>query len=170
MNVTAKHYLSNLLRLLRGDRLLEPLVVSYCVTTHCNLNCAYCEDFGARRNASAPAQPLPLAEAKRLLAVIRQATDCLILTGGEPLLYPDLDALIGYARRDLRFRSLTLLSNATLLSERGALLPQLDRLVISLDTIDPGEWDQTLRAAPGTARKILDTIAATAARCSQSAP
>jgi len=164
MRVTTAHYLSNLLRLLRGDRVLEPLVVSYCVTTHCNLNCAYCEDFGARRNASIQFQPLPLADAKRLLAVVRQATDSLIFTGGEPLLYAGLDALIVHARRDLRYGSLTLLSNGTLLAEHTGILHQLDRLVISLDTLDPQVWDQTLRAEPGTAQKILHTIAAAADR------
>lgn len=163
MNLTATHYLTNLLRLLRGDRVLEPLVVSFCVTPHCNLNCVYCEDFGARRNPW-QIQPLPLPEARRLLGIIRQASDALIFTGGEPLLYPGLEVLMAHARRELRFRSLTLLTNGTLLADHLDVLDNLDRLVISLDTIDPQVWDRTLRAAPGTAQVILDTIVSIAGR------
>lgn len=158
MGITTTHYWTNLIRLLRGDRVLEPLVASYCVTPYCNLNCRYCEDYGARRNASAQTQPLPLAEAKRLLSLIRQAADSLIFTGGEPLLYPDFDSMAAFARQDLRFRSLTLLSNSTLLPNHLDVLRYLTRLVISLDTVDAQAWDQTLRAEPGTAQTVINTI------------
>jgi len=161
MSSTSIHYLTNLFRLLRGERQLAPLVVSYCVTTHCNLNCVYCEDFGARRNAE-QTTPLPRPEAKRLLAIIRQATDSLIFTGGEPLLYPDFESLAACARNELRFRSLTLLTNGSLLPEHTNVLRHLTRLVISLDSVDAQTWDQTIRAAPGTAQAILNTIASTA--------
>jgi MoaA/NifB/PqqE/SkfB family radical SAM enzyme len=161
-SLTAVNYLTNLFRSLRGERLFKPLVVSYCVTAHCNLNCRYCEDFGARHNPSLQTDALSLTDAERVLAIIRQATDSLILTGGEPLLYPDLGALIAHARRKLRFRSLTLLTNGLLLPKHEGLLHNINRLVISLDSIDPDTWDQTLRAAPGTAQRIIDTIAVTA--------
>jgi pyruvate formate-lyase activating enzyme-like uncharacterized protein len=42
-------YLRNLFKLARGDRHLHPRAVVFYVTGQCNLNCAYCEDFGARR-------------------------------------------------------------------------------------------------------------------------
>jgi MoaA/NifB/PqqE/SkfB family radical SAM enzyme len=158
MSGTINNYLINLLRMLRGNRLLAPLTVSYCVTMHCNLNCCYCEDFGARRNPSIETEPLPLKDASRLLSILRQASDNLIITGGEPLLYPRIEELIARARHTLRFKSLTLLSNGLLLSAHEELLPKLDRLVISLDSVDPDLWDQTLRADPGTAQTILDTI------------
>lgn len=163
MPTTFCNYLTNLPRLLLNDRILRPLVVAYCVTTHCNLNCVYCEDFGARRNPEQP-DPLPLDDAKRLLAVIRQATSSLLITGGEPLLYPDLAALLTYARHDLRFRHLTLLSNATLLPHHWDVLPHIDRLMVSVDATTPELWDQTLRAEPGTAQTIIDNVIATAQR------
>ena len=147
----------NLLKLTLNRRDLAPRMAIYYVTTHCNLNCAYCEDFGARRNA-AVFEPLSLADAKRLLGVIRQATDSLIFTGGEPLLYPDLELLAAFARSELRFHSLTLLTNGTLLSEHTGILKYVHRLVISLDAVDSQVWDQTLRAAPGTAQAILNTL------------
>lgn len=162
MGATSINYLTNLFRMLIGDRTLAPLVASYCVTASCNLNCCYCEDFGARRNGSVQFDPLALPDARRLLGIIRRATDSLIFTGGEPLLYADFEALAAFARRELRFRSLTLLTNATLLPEHMDVLRHLDRLVISLDAIDPQVWDATIRGAPGTAQAIVNTIASTA--------
>jgi len=142
---------------------LQPLVVAYTPTTQCNLNCVYCEDFGARRNVDQPS-PLALDDARRVLRVIRQATDSLMITGGEPLLYPDLDALLGYARRDLKFRSVTLLTNATLLAEHKNILKPITRLMVSVDAVAPDAVDATTGATPGTAGKILDNVAEAAAR------
>jgi MoaA/NifB/PqqE/SkfB family radical SAM enzyme len=163
MPTTFANYVTNLPRLLLNDRILRPLVVSYCVTAHCNLNCVYCEDFGARRNPGQPA-PLPLDNAKQLLRIIRQATSSLIITGGEPLLYPELAALLTYARHELHFRHLTLLSNATLLRDHWDVLPLIDRLMVSVDATTPELWDQTIRAEHGTARTIIDNVVATAQR------
>jgi len=160
---TLINYFTNLARLTINDPVLRPLVIAYAVTTHCNLNCVYCEDFGARRNAEQPA-PLPLEDAKRVVNVIRGATSSLLITGGEPLLYPDLTALLVYVRRDLHFRSVTLLTNAVLLHAQPEVLKPITRLMVSVDATTPEVWDQTIRAAPGTARTILDNVAATAAR------
>ncbi len=157
------HYWLNLLRLLRRDDLLLPLVAAYYPTTHCNLNCAYCEDFGVRRNDQA-SPDVSFDEALRVLGAIRAVVDSLILTGGEPLLYPHIDELIARARRDLRFRQITVLSNGLLLPQHEAVLPLIDRLVISLDDIDPARWCSLLGVAEQTARQIVDHVAAYAAR------
>ncbi len=157
MHTTSLNYITNLFRIVRNNRVLAPLVVSYCVTTHCNLNCRYCEDFGARRNAEQP-DPLPLADAQRLLRIIREATNSLILTGGEPLLYPEIDALVDYARHDLGFHTLSMISNGVLLAQKSEVLSNLHRLIISLDSVDPSQWDLILRAEPGTAARILDNV------------
>ncbi|MBN1887837.1 MAG: radical SAM protein [Thermoflexales bacterium] len=155
------NYFTNLWRLLRGSRLPDPLAVSYCITTCCNLACAYCEDFGRQRNAE-QSPPLSLTDARRLLAIIRRATGSLIFTGGEPLLYPDIQALVTYARRELHFKHLSLITNGLLLAEQAGLLGELDRLVVSLDSVDPGTWHQTLGVEADVARRILKAVAATA--------
>ena len=163
MTTTLQNYAVNLLKLLRGDRVLRPLIVTYYVTTQCNLNCTYCEYFGARRNAEAE-KPLALAEALRVLAVIRGGSDRLLLTGGEPLLQPDIDRLILRAKSELKFRHITLLTNGRLLPQHEAMLPALDRLVISLDATDATVWSHMIGVAPAIAQEILDNIAAYAAR------
>src|SRR5512138_3274012 len=129
-------YLQNFLRLKRGDFRLSPRLAVYYVTMQCNLNCTYCEDFGARRNHLVTAAP-PFEDAKQILSVIRTGMDRLWLTGGEPLLHPRLLDLLTYARRDLKFREMSLITNGTLLSKNLNLLSLLDRLIVSLDAIDP---------------------------------
>jgi MoaA/NifB/PqqE/SkfB family radical SAM enzyme len=159
-------YLQNLFRLRRGDFTLAPRLAVYYVTMQCNLNCRYCEDFGARRNHQVvPA--LPLEDAKQILKVIRTGMDRLWLTGGEPLMFPGILDLLAYARDDLKFREISLITNGTLLANGArqgstteitestekkpfqssvnpvhSVVKNLDRLIISLDAVDP----QTLNA------------------------
>lgn len=133
-------YLQNFLRLRRGDFRLSPRLAVYYVTMQCNLNCTYCEDFGARRNHLVTAAP-SFEDAQQILSVIRTGTDRLWLTGGEPLLHPRLMDLLTYARRELKFREINLITNGTLLSKNLNLLPLLDRLIVSLDAVDPQTLD-----------------------------
>lgn len=145
-------YLNNLIKLKRGDFTLSPRLAVYYVTMQCNLNCTYCEDFGSRRNHQVTPNPT-FENAKQILKVIRTGVDRLWLTGGEPLMHPRIVDLLAYARNDLKFREISLITNGVLLFERlkvdrlaGAnlqtfqpshLLTFLDRLIISLDSADP---------------------------------
>jgi len=152
-------YLENLLKIARGDFTLNPHIAIYYVTMQCNLNCAYCEDFGSRRNHLVTPAPL-LEDAKHILKVIRTGVDRLWLTGGEPLMHPQLLDLLAYARDELHFREISLITNGTLLgnviarspsgdeaisthkgiaspSALNDMLSYLDNLVISLDSVDP---------------------------------
>jgi len=136
-------YLGNLLKIARGDFTLDPHIAVYYVTMQCNLNCAYCEDFGSRRNHLVTPAP-SLKDAKHILKVIRTGVDRLWLTGGEPLMHPQILELLQYAREELRFKEISLITNGTLLSGRSNvqtfqhsnLLTLLDNLIISLDSVD----------------------------------
>jgi MoaA/NifB/PqqE/SkfB family radical SAM enzyme len=151
------NYLLNLIKLARGQSLLEPLVVTYYVTTNCNLNCIYCEDFGARLNS--PDQIPTLEDVKKILSVIRTATDSLVLTGGEPLTHPQIDDIVRFARKELGFRQITMLSNGLLLPKHESVLHALDRLVISIDSIDAGVWHKIIGTTQSNAQTILDNVA-----------
>jgi molybdenum cofactor biosynthesis enzyme MoaA len=87
------NYTLNLLKLARHDRHLHPRVAIYYVTEQCNLNCAYCEDFGARRNEQNPS-PLPLEQVLQILRIVRSGMDALMLTGGEPFTHPEIDQIV----------------------------------------------------------------------------
>lgn len=157
------NYGYNLTNLLLGKRLLRPLAVTYYVTTRCNLNCAYCEDFGARRNEQNK-PPLALEDALRVLRVIRSATDQVILTGGEPLLHPQIDELIRRTRREVGFRGLTLLTNGSMLHDHEALLPHVTRLVISLDSVEAQQWSEIINMPLHTTQRIFENIKTYAAQ------
>jgi MoaA/NifB/PqqE/SkfB family radical SAM enzyme len=152
-------YARNLLRTQRGQRTLDPRLAIYYVTTSCNLNCTYCEDFGARRNGEAVTATLD--DAKNILTVIRDGIPNLWLTGGEPLLSPHILDLVTYARQNLKFRELSLITNGTLLSEHLNLLPFLDRLIISLDSTDPSAL-ASVSLPNGQANAVVAAIQAAA--------
>ena len=129
----------------------------YYVTGQCNLNCAYCEDFGSRRNAGSD-RPLPLEDVMRILRVIRSGVDALFLTGGEPLTHPDIDRIVLQAKRILKFREVTLITNGLLLAQHEALLPAVDRLIVSLDSPDVQLWSRTIGVPRASAEAILANV------------
>jgi MoaA/NifB/PqqE/SkfB family radical SAM enzyme len=157
MTTSLRNYWINRFKLLHGNRLLRPLAFTYCITARCNLNCAYCEDFGASRNAEAEVPPR-LSDALQVLRGIRHCTDSLIITGGEPLLYPDITPMIRQARQELRFRHITVLTNGLRLTQHEAILPTIDRLIISLDTTDAARLSQIIGASLDSSKTILENI------------
>ena len=155
---TIRRFLGNAVRArFTDDRALQPLVATYHVTSYCNLNCTYCEDFGLARNRHMRDALLPREQAKKVLRVIRSATENVIFTGGEALLHPDIEALVEYAAQ-LRFRHIALITNGMLLPRRERVLEHLSRLVISLDSLDTQAWDAILATRPGTAARIVAII------------
>jgi MoaA/NifB/PqqE/SkfB family radical SAM enzyme len=150
-------YLPNLIRLARQNRHLHPQVAVFTVTGQCNLNCAYCEDYGVRRN-DANYSPLPLEKVQKILSVIRSGVDALMLTGGETLTHPDIDEIVRYAKHELKFREITLISNGLLLRQHEAALENLDRLIISLDAVDAAVWAQIIGVPPASAQTIIDNV------------
>ncbi len=150
-------YVTNLLKLAKHDRHLQPRVAIYYVTGLCNLNCAYCEDFGLRRNTLSQ-RPLPFEQVMRILRVIRSGVDALFLTGGEPLTHPEIERIVWAAKKELKFREISLISNGLLLPQHETLLPALDRLIVSLDSTDPQLWSQTIGVPLASAQAILTNV------------
>ena len=118
-----------------SDRHGRPLgVLRLSLTARCNLACPYCLPDGQ--------EPPGLLTLEQRFAVVAAAVALgarsLRLTGGEPLLHPDLEALIQAVqplRRD-GLREVALTSNGLLLTaQRARALRQagLDRLTLSLD-------------------------------------
>ena len=118
-----------------SDRLGRPLgVLRLSLTARCNLACPYCLPDGVE-----PPGLLTLAQRLRVIeAAVALGARSLRLTGGEPLLHPQLEELIR-AVQPLRARGLAeiaLTSNGVLLSaERARALRAagLDRITLSLD-------------------------------------
>jgi sulfatase maturation enzyme AslB (radical SAM superfamily) len=110
--------------------LLSSGIVHLHATRQCNLACLHCY------SASSPAErsSLPLDALLATLALLRRhGYETLSLSGGEPLLYPDLRPLVREARR-IGYR-VSLISNGyPLTSGRfDDLLPDFSAIAISLD-------------------------------------
>jgi MoaA/NifB/PqqE/SkfB family radical SAM enzyme len=99
----------------------------------CNLSCAYCNEYDDH------SPPVPTAEIlRRIDRLTALGTGIITVSGGEPLLHPDLDAIIGHIRR--RGAIATLITNGYLLTR--ARIHQLNRagldyVQISIDNALP---------------------------------
>ncbi len=113
----------------------HPILAHIVPIRRCNLACTYCNEFDA------VSAPVPLPEMLRrvdLLAAL--GTTIITISGGEPMLHPDLDEII----RRIRGRGAlaTLITNGYLLTaERILRLNRagLDYLQISIDNVTPDE-------------------------------
>ena len=101
----------------------------------CNLTCAYCNEYDRGAN------PVPLATMQQRLDKLADlGTSVITISGGEPLLHPELDAIVSHVRR--RKMIAGLITNGYLLTaERIERLNRagLDHLQISIDNVEPDE-------------------------------
>lgn len=107
------------------------------LTDHCNLRCRYCMPNGAMQFLP-NRELLTLDELKILLRVFRSlGVHKVRLTGGEPLLRPDLEQIFASAV-ELKIPDVSITTNAVLLASRIKSLKAagLKRVNISLDTFD----------------------------------
>ena len=138
------------------NRTIDYLRVS--VTDRCNLKCIYCmPKEGARNN-----EPSALLTADEILRVVRaaqrQGVRKVRLTGGEPLLRPDIVPLVA-SLKQAGIRDLSLTTNGMLLPGMAARLKAagLDRVNISLDTLDPERFRAITRG--GEIGRVWDAVA-----------
>jgi radical SAM protein with 4Fe4S-binding SPASM domain len=136
-----------------------PFLVALNLTRRCNLSCAHCYlDAGTRRGGTP--DELTTGEVTDLLDGIAALSDetMVVLTGGEPLLRPDILELARYAS------GLGLMvvmgTNGMLLSDaRVAALQDagVQAAGISLDSLDPAYHDE-FRGKPGAWAKTMAGI------------
>lgn len=128
----------------------KPRIVALNLTRRCNLRCAHCYlDAGTLRAGGT--NEMPTAEIAALLGDIAAMSDgaMVVLTGGEPLLRPDLEEIA----REGTGRGLMMVvgTNGTLLTpQKAAALRDagVTGLGISLDSLEPSRHD-AFRGRPG---------------------
>lgn len=117
------------------------------VTDRCNLRCIYCmpEDGVEKMRHS---DILSYEEIVRICRVLAEMGISKIkVTGGEPMVRPDVPALIGALKAVKGVESVTLTTNGTLLAGHVQALRAagLDGLNISLDTLDAARYREITR-------------------------
>ena len=124
----------------RFDRPLRDLRIS--VTDRCNFRCPYCmprEIFGPGYAFLKDPQVMTLAEMTEIARAFRAlGVEKIRLTGGEPLLRPDLPEFIRILKTEIGIPEVALTTNGWLLENQAAALRQagLDRLNVSVDSLD----------------------------------
>ena len=113
----------------------HPILAQIVPTRRCNLDCAYCNEYDK------VSQPVPFdVMLRRIDRLAELGTTIITLSGGEPMLHPDLDAMIQRIRK--RGAIATLITNGYLLTrDRIQRLNRagLDYMQISIDNVRPDE-------------------------------
>src|SRR5580692_2589309 len=113
----------------------HPVMAHIIPIRRCNLSCAYCNEYD---DYSSPV-PVEVLE-RRINKLADLGTSILTLSGGEPLLHPELDDVIRIMRR--RGFMAGMITNGYLLTaERVQRLNKagLDHLQISIDNVKPDD-------------------------------
>lgn len=155
----AKKLIKNLYRTrVKGETLLEPMGVTWHTTNACNFHCDYCDDGKGNKYPDLGGKSMTTDQVKQVLTLARKAVSFLYITGGEPLIRKDLSEVIRWARQEARFRYIGMTSNGVLIHRQEELLPHLDDLAISLDSIDEVKYDRILNVGPGATRQVMAAV------------
>jgi radical SAM protein with 4Fe4S-binding SPASM domain len=152
--------------LLTPQRFIAPLLVVWNITNACNLSCKHCYQDAVRKRDSGE-----LNRAEKL-NVVDQLSENLVpliaLAGGEPLVDPDVWAVLERAQQKLLYA--TLATNGTLLTPRNC-----ERLAslgvkyveVSLDSVDPAIHDDFRQTKGAWTRTIegIKNVSAAGMRC-----
>jgi cyclic pyranopterin phosphate synthase len=142
-------------------RLLRDLRIS--VIDRCNFRCPYCmpkERYHEHYRFLKSQERLSFEEITRLVRLFTQlGVRKLRITGGEPLLRPQLEELIGDLTTLPGVEDIALTTNGVLLSQHAAALRAagLNRVTVSLDTLDP-EIFARMAGGYGDPREVLAGI------------
>ncbi|MCS6915268.1 MAG: radical SAM protein [Myxococcales bacterium] len=116
----------------------HPILAHIVPMRRCNLSCSYCNEYDK------VSDPVPVAEVcRRIDRLAALGTSIVTLSGGEPMMHPDLDTIIAHIRA--RGMMAGLITNGFFLGpERIRRLNEagLDHLQISIDNVEPDEASQ----------------------------
>ena len=148
------------------DRLGRPLHdLRISVMDRCNFRCPYCmprETFHEHYRFLKSSERLSFEEITRLTRLFVQlGVRKVRLTGGEPLLRPNLSELVGELTAIEGVQDVALTTNAVLLSQHAAELKAngLHRITVSLDSLDPEIFKQ-MSGGFGERDRVLEGIRA----------
>jgi len=147
INAMARH-------IAQGPRPYRPTTCTLQVTARCQLNCFHCS---AARYRAPDREELSTEELK---SVIRQSEELgvynIVLTGGEPLLHPDLFELIEYVDRD-RAQPLMFTNGLLITDEKARQLAAAGLYAAMVSIDDPrAEMHETLRCVKGGFEKAIE--------------
>jgi cyclic pyranopterin phosphate synthase len=138
----------------------SPGSVRVSLTDRCDLACVYCRP--SRRDGYLDSRLDETSWRSMIEGLAAAGVRRIRFTGGEPLLYPALEAVVAHAVR-LGFDDVALTTNATRLAARATALRAagLQRVTVSLDSLDPTRFARLTRG--GRLAQVLAGIQAAVA-------
>ncbi|MCM8526340.1 MAG: GTP 3',8-cyclase MoaA [Lentisphaeraceae bacterium] len=123
------------------DRLSRPLLdLRLSLIDICNFRCTYCMPAEYDYKFLKDRERMSHEEILRLIKIFSDlGAERIRLTGGEPLLRPDLPSIVREITESVSLRDLALTTNAQLLEKHALELKEsgLKRVTVSLDALDP---------------------------------
>ena len=113
----------------------HPILVHIIPMRRCNLSCAYCNEYD---DVSKPVDTEIMF--RRIDQLAKLGTSVITISGGEPLMHPELESIIAETRR--RGMMAGLITNGYLLSRKriqSLNKAGLEHLQISIDNVEPDE-------------------------------
>ena len=113
----------------------HPVMAHIIPMRQCNLSCKYCNEYDK------VSKPVPLETMKRRIDLLAKlGTNIITISGGEPLLHPDLDEIIRHMRKYPVIAGM--ITNGYLLTAdriKRLNAAGLDHLQISIDNVNPDD-------------------------------
>ncbi|MDP6543326.1 MAG: radical SAM protein [Phycisphaerae bacterium] len=134
-----------------------PPVFAVTITDTCNLRCPTCLYLLEDEDKFTPSF-IKVDEFKTILEAFnkRKFAEVIFLTGGEPLLHPDLSELIDTCREyDLAVKTST---NGILLPKVEEVLPKFDYVNVSLDAFDEASFKEYRGGTPAQFARIKEGV------------
>lgn len=116
----AIYHTNALFSIIRSMEIINPLQrlgIEVLCTTHCNLNCAYCNHFAPIADHENYSVDQYTADMERLSQLFPSEIFSIKLMGGEPLLHPEIEKLMKITRQHFPETDIVILTNGILLSE-----------------------------------------------------
>ncbi|MDD2904473.1 MAG: radical SAM protein [Syntrophales bacterium] len=154
-------------RCYRQGRSSPPVSLILDLTRRCNLKCVMCEQHRHQPgNYTAlswydPDRELPLAAWTKLLDQVSSFRPRVYITGGEPLVYPQITELLQEVKK--RKLYLNLQTNGTFLNRIAGLLVAEGVEIVTVSLDGPPEVHDRIRGIEGAFRRTREGIAALAA-------
>lgn len=129
------------------------------ITDRCNLSCMYCHNEGAECCSSGPLGHEMSPEL--ICGIVREAAKFGVrkvkFSGGEPLFRKDFEDILSCLPP---LKEVSATTNGVLLEKRAKTLKAagLNRVNVSLDSLDPEKYEKITRAPPGTLEKVIKGI------------
>ncbi len=130
----------------------------YYLTYACDFRCPYCSDGAGSPYYKLKSPSVDSDTVIKILKEIRQNADHLVITGGEPLNYSEVDMVLE-ALPALKFKTVVFTTNGySIHNHIDSITKAVNNLVFSVDTLDSEKADSWFGKGHGTLKHILENV------------